>query len=51
MAQQGLQHNHAENSFNKHVGAMMQQRYKEVEAIQAWMQHVAEQNHQTVIAR
>jgi len=33
-AKQGMQHNHAENSFRKHVGAMVQQGYEEVEAIQ-----------------
>lgn len=41
---QGIQHNHAQNSFLEHVGVMVQQDCcEEVDAIQAWMQHVAEQ--------
>ncbi|MBO3463099.1 ATP-binding protein [Aetokthonos hydrillicola Thurmond2011] len=47
-AKQGMQHNHAANSFNKHVGAMVQQGYEEIEAIQAWMQHVQQQAEQKV---
>ncbi|MDF5730198.1 MAG: hypothetical protein PUP92_19815 [Rhizonema sp. PD38] len=42
--------NYARNSFLKHVDAMVQQGYNEVDAIQAWMQHVAEQKRHAVEA-
>ena len=42
-AKQGMQHNHAINSFKKHVLEMMQEGYTEVDAIGLWMQHVQQQ--------
>jgi hypothetical protein len=45
---QGVQHDHAANSFVKHVSAMVQQGYEEAEAIQAWMNHVQQQAEQKV---
>ncbi len=42
-----MQHNHALHSLKAHVGAMVQQDCcEEVEAIQAWMQHVQQQTEQ-----
>lgn len=40
----GMQHNHALNSFNKHVLRMIAQGYTEVDAIGLWMQHVQQQS-------
>ncbi len=40
---QGVQHNHAANSFVKHIPAMTAQGYEELEAIKQWMNHVQQQ--------
>ncbi|MDF5730812.1 MAG: ATP-binding protein [Rhizonema sp. PD38] len=40
---QGVQHNHAENSFRKHIRAIIQEGYTEVDAIGLWMEHVQQQ--------
>ena len=42
-AKQGMQHNHATNSFNKHLPAMTAQGYEELEAFKQWMNHVQQQ--------
>ncbi|MBW4591155.1 ERF family protein [Aetokthonos hydrillicola Thurmond2011] len=42
-AKQGMQHNHAANSFIKHIPAMTAQGYEELEAIKQWMNHVQQQ--------
>ncbi len=49
-AKQGMEYNHATNSFNKHVGAIMLEGYSEVDAIGLWMEHVVEQKRQAVAA-
>ncbi len=42
-AKQGMQHNHALNTFNKYVPTMISQGYTEVDAIGLWMQHIQQQ--------
>ena len=43
---QGVQHNHAENSFRKHIPAIILEGYTEVDAIGLWMEHVQQQAEQ-----
>ncbi len=43
---QGMQHNHATNSFNKHIPAIILEGYTEADAIGLWMQHVQQQAEQ-----
>ena len=43
---QGMQHNHALNSFHKHIPAIIQEGYTEVDAIGLWMEHVQQQAEQ-----
>ena len=40
---QGMQHNHATDTFNKYVPTMISQGYTEVDAIGLWMQHIQQQ--------
>ena len=40
---QGMQHNHALNSFLKHIPAIIQEGYTEVDALKLWMEHVQQQ--------
>ena len=42
----GMQHNHALNSFNKHIPAIILEGYTEVDALKLWMQHVQQQAEQ-----
>ncbi|MDF5732803.1 MAG: hypothetical protein PUP92_33630 [Rhizonema sp. PD38] len=43
---QGMQHNHAFNSFRKHIPAIIQEGYTEVDALKLWMEHVQQQAEQ-----
>ncbi|MDF5720197.1 MAG: ATP-binding protein [Rhizonema sp. PD37] len=40
---QGMQHNHALNSFHKYIPAIIKEGYNEVDAIGLWMEHVQQQ--------
>lgn len=40
---QGMHPNHAANSFDKHVSALIAQNYEELEAIALWMEYVQQQ--------
>ncbi|MDF5716483.1 MAG: hypothetical protein PUP93_22065 [Rhizonema sp. NSF051] len=45
-AKQGMQHNDVLNSFLKHVPAIIQEGYSEVDALKLWMEHVQQQAEQ-----